>query len=279
MGAELVIEDNLAFPQRSLQRMADLRVTGFAGVPSTFTLLLTRCRMRDYDFSALRYVTQAGGAMTRAATARLREELPHTRVFVMYGQTEATARISYLPSEELDTRMGSVGRPIADTQIEIFDLNGQPVPVGITGEIRVRGPGVMLGYWQDPAATGEVVQDGWLSTGDLGHKDREGFLYIDGRAVEMIKVGAFRVSPYEVEEAIAQLEDVAEVAVAATPDDVLGHAVKAVIVLREGGHLDALAVKAHCRHALAQYKIPKIVEFAAELPRTQTGKVRRLHLT
>jgi long-chain acyl-CoA synthetase len=249
VGAELVIEDNLAYPLRSLQRMAELRVTGFAGVPSTFTLLLTRCRMRDYDFAALRYVTQAGGAMTRVAIERLRAELPHTQIFVMYGQTEATARISYLPPAELDARAGSVGRAIADTQIGIFDPAGNALPTGLTGEIRVRGPGIMLGYWQDPAASNEAVRD-----------------------------GAFRVSPYEVEEAIAQLDDVAEVAVAAMPDEVLGQAVKAVIVLRPGARLDALAVKAHCRQALAQYKIPKSVEFATELPRTQTGKVQRLQL-
>jgi long-chain acyl-CoA synthetase len=278
VGAELVIEDNLAYPLRSLQRMADLRVTGFAGVPSTFTLLLTRCRLRDYDLAALRYVTQAGGAMTRTAIERLRAELPATEFFVMYGQTEATARISYLPPAELDARAGSVGRAIADTQIGIFDPAGNALPPGLTGEIRVRGPGIMLGYWQDAAATAESVRDGWLCTGDLGHKDAQGFLYIDGRAVEMIKVGAFRVSPYEVEEAIAQLEDVAEVAVAAMPDEVLGQAVKAVIVLRPGAKLDALGVKAHCRQALAQYKIPKSVEFATELPRTQTGKVQRLQL-
>jgi acyl-CoA synthetase (AMP-forming)/AMP-acid ligase II len=278
-GAELVIEDNLAYPLRSLQRMVELRVTGFAGVPSTFTLLLTRACLRDYDLAALRYVTQAGGAMMRASIERLRAELPHTRIFVMYGQTEATARISWLPSEELDIRVGSVGRPIANTEIGIFDLEGLPLATGMIGEIRVRGPGIMLGYWQDPEASREAVRDGWLCTGDLGHQDAHGFLYIDGRAVEMIKVGAFRVSPYEVEEAIAQLEDVVEVAVGATPDDVLGQAVKAVIVLRQGAALDALAVKAHCRHALAQYKIPKIVEFATELPRTQTGKVQRLQLT
>ncbi len=279
VGAELVIEDNLAYPLRSLQRMAELRCTGFAGVPSTFTLLLTRARLRDYDLASLRYVTQAGGAMTRASIERLRAELPAVKIFVMYGQTEATARISYLPPEELDRRVGSVGRAIADTTIAICDLEGRPLAAGMTGEIRVRGPGIMLGYWQDAEATREAVRDGWLCTGDLGHVDAEGFLYIDGRAIEMIKVGAFRVSPYEVEEAIAQLEEVAEVAVAATPDEVLGQAVKAVIVLREGAKLDTLAVKAHCRHALAQYKIPKIVEFVAELPRTMTGKVRRLQLT
>jgi len=278
-GATLVIEDNLAYPLRSLQRMSDLAVTGFAGVPSTFTLLLTRCRLRDYDFKALRYVTQAGGAMTRTAIARLREELPHTQVYVMYGQTEATARIAYLPPEWLDAKAGSVGKPIELTQVEICDSAGQALPIGDTGEVRVRGPGIMLGYWEDPEATREAVRDGWLCTGDLGHLDTDGFLYIDGRAVEMIKVGAFRVSPYEVEEAIAQLDDVEEVAVAAMPDELLGQAVKAVVVLRAGAQLDALAVKSHCRQALATYKVPKVVEFAAQLPRTMTGKVQRLQLT
>lgn len=278
-GATLAIEDNLAYPLRSMQRMAELAVTGFAGVPSTFTLLLTRCRLRDYDLKALRYVTQAGGAMTRAAVTRLREELPHTRVYVMYGQTEATARIAYLPPEFLDAKAGSVGRPIEHTEVEICNPQGEALPIGDTGEVRVRGPGIMLGYWEDAEATREVVRDGWLCTGDLGHLDAEGFLYIDGRAVEMIKVGAFRVSPYEVEEAIAQLDDVEEVAVAATPDELLGQAVKAVIVLRAGAQLDALAVKSHCRQTLATYKVPKVVEFAAQLPRTMTGKVQRLQLT
>jgi long-chain acyl-CoA synthetase len=278
VGGSLIIEDNLAFPQRSLQRMSNLRATGFAGVPSTFTLLLTRASFSDYDFTTLRYATQAGGAMTRSAITRLRQELPSTRVFVMYGQTEATARISYLPPDRLDTKLGSVGLPVADTEIEVCDPGGAPLPPGAVGEVRVRGPGVMLGYWQDPEATRAAVRDGWLWTGDLGHKDEEGFLYIDGRSVEMIKVGAFRVSPYEVEEAIALLQGVEEVAVGSIPDEVLGQAVKAVVVLRAGAQLDALAVKAHCRQSLAAYKIPKIVEFAAQLPRTMTGKVQRLQL-
>ncbi len=277
-GGALIIEDNLAFPQRSLQRMSNLRATGFAGVPSTFTLLLTRANFGDYDFSTLRYATQAGGAMTRVGIVRLRQELPRTRFFVMYGQTEATARISYLPPDMLDSKLGSVGLPVADTEIEICDAAGVALPQGMVGEVRVRGPGVMLGYWQDPAATREVIRDGWLWTGDLGRKDEDGYLYISGRSVEMIKVGAFRVSPYEVEEAIALIEGVEEVAVGSVPDEVLGQAIKAVIVLRDGAQLDALAVKAHCRQSLAMYKIPKIVEFAAQLPRTMTGKVQRLQL-
>jgi acyl-CoA synthetase (AMP-forming)/AMP-acid ligase II len=216
--------------------------------------------------------------MTRPAIVKLRQELPRARIYVMYGQTEATARISYLPPDRLEDKLGSVGLPVADTEIEICDAQGKILPVRMIGEVRVRGPGIMLGYWQDEAATREVVRDGWLCTGDLGHKDEEGFLYIDGRAVEMIKVGAFRVSPYEVEEEIALIDGVQEVAVAGIPDEVLGQAVKAVIVLRAGSQLDALAIKAHCRKKLAAYKVPKAVEFVQVLPHTATGKVQRLQL-
>lgn len=278
-GASVIIEDNLAFPQRSMQRMASLKATGFAGVPSTFTLLLARGGLAECDFSHLRYATQAGGAMTRTAITHLQRELPNVRIFVMYGQTEATARISYLPPAQLGAKLGSVGVPVAGTRIEVCDQAGVVLPAGTVGEVRVLGPGIMLGYWQDAAATREVLRDGWLCTGDLGHKDDDGFLFIDGRTVEMIKVGAFRVSPYEIEEAIALLDGVEEVAVSAIPDEVLGQAVKAVIVLRAGAKIDALAVKAHCRQALAAYKIPKTVEFATQLPRTLTGKVQRLQLT
>src|SRR5690606_3043825 len=133
-------------------------------------------------------------------------------------------------------------------------------------------------YWRDPEATQQVLRDGWLHTGDLGHKDEEGFLYIDGRAVEMIKVGAFRVSPQEVEEAISALPGVEEVAVTAIPDELLGHAIKAVIVPRAGGRLNILQVKAHCREHLATYKVPKVIEFASSLPRTSSGKIQRFKL-
>jgi acyl-CoA synthetase (AMP-forming)/AMP-acid ligase II len=136
----------------------------------------------------------------------------------------------------------------------------------------------MLGYWRDDEATREVVVDGWLHTGDLAHRDEEGFLYIDGRLVEMIKVGSFRVSPLEIEEVLATLPGIAEMAVASTPDELLGQAVKAVLVLREGATLDERQVRAHCREKLASYKVPRIVEFAHELPRTSSGKVQRFKL-
>lgn len=277
-GATLFIEDNFAFPKLTLQRMQDERITGFAGVPATFALLLGRCQLSEFDLSALRYMTQAGGAMPKALIERLCAQAPAIRLFVMYGQTEATARLTYLPPEELGARLGSVGVALPGVEIRVFDEAGAEAPAGRSGEIRARGPNVMLGYWADVAATAETLRDGWLHTGDLGHKDADGYLYIDGRAVDMIKVGAFRVSPQEVEEAIAELPGVEEVGVTAIADDVLGQAIKAVIVRQAGAELDIRAIKAHCRQQLAGYKIPKVVEFAAALPRTSSGKVQRFKL-
>lgn len=276
-GAQLLLEDNFAFPQQTLRRMQDEGVTGFPGVPSTFALLLGRCQLGDFDLSKLRYITQAGGAMPRSQIEKLRLQLPHTRVFIMYGQTEATARLSYLAPELLESKLGSVGRPLPGVDIEVRK-DGKAVPAGEIGEICARGPNIMLGYWREPELTAQVLHDGWLHTGDLGHVDAEGYLYIDGRAVEMIKVGAFRVSPQEVEEVLASYPGVEEVAVTGVPDDVLGQSIKAVIVLRAGAAANLRAVKAHCRQHLASYKVPKIVEFAAALPRTSSGKVQRFKL-
>ena len=276
-GARLTLEDNFAFPHLILRRLQDERVTGFAGVPSTFALLLGRHRLLDFDLGALRYVTIAGGAMPRPLLARLLEQVPGVRVFVMYGQTEATARLTCLPPEDLDSKPGSVGSPVEGVEIDIRN-DDRPVQRGQVGEIFVRGPNVMLGYWSDPAATAEVLHDGWLRTRDLGYLDEDGYLFLVGRATDMIKVGAFRVSPQEIEEVIVALEGVEDVGVVGILDEVLGQAIKAVVVPRSGARLTDMAVKAYCRANLAAYKVPKVVEFAAALPRTSSGKVQRFKL-
>jgi acyl-CoA synthetase (AMP-forming)/AMP-acid ligase II len=276
-GAQLLLEDNFAFPQQTLRRMQDEGVTGFPGVPSTFALLLGRCQLSDFDLGKLRYITQAGGAMPRAQIEKLRQQLPNTDVFIMYGQTEATARLSYLSPDQLEKKLGSVGMPLPGVEIEVRS-EGKVLAPGEVGEICARGPNIMLGYWREPEMTAQVLREGWLHTGDPGHVDEEGYLYIDGRAVEMIKVGAFRVSPQEVEEVLATFPGVEEVAVTGVADEVLGQSIKAVIVLREGAPADLRGVKAHCRQHLASYKVPKIVEFAAALPRTSSGKVQRFKL-
>ncbi len=277
-GACLVLEEGMVYPHRVLERMVEEGVTGFSGVPATFALLLNRTRLGDYDLSRLRYVTQAGGAMAPAQVARVRAALPHVEFFVMYGQTEATARISYLPPSMLDRKPGSVGIPLPGTEIAVRSPDGQPAAVGESGEIWVRGPHVMQGYWGDPDATAQVLVDGWLRTGDLGHVDEDGFLYIDGRLSDMIKTGAHRVSPQEIEEVVAEMVGVAEVAAIGVPDELMGQLIKVVVVPQPGYTLEVRDVLAHCRNYLPLYKIPKFVEFASELPRTASGKVQRFRL-
>jgi len=221
-GATLILENSMVYPHRVLARMAEEGATSFAGVPSTYALLLNRTRLSDYALGSLRYLTQAGGPMAPALMQRLRVALPSTRLYVMYGQTEATARLAYLPPERLEEKLGSAGIAIPGVRIEVRGENGQSLPEGQVGEICVAGDNVMLGYWRDPEATSRVLVDGWLHTGDMAYRDAEGYLFIQGRRSDMIKTGAHRVNPREIEEAIIELEGVADVAVVGVDDEILG---------------------------------------------------------
>ncbi|MEZ5540685.1 MAG: class I adenylate-forming enzyme family protein [Pseudomonadota bacterium] len=278
VGASVVLENSLLYPHEVVATMAAARVTGFAGVPSTFSLLLQRVRLADYDLSNLRYATQAGGPMTAAAIRQWRSALPHTRFFVMYGQTEASARLTYLPPAMLDSKMGSVGVAIPGVSIRVVDRQGNPVPPGSVGEIQARGENIMLGYWKDGTSTAACIADGWLRTGDLASCDEDGYLYLAGRTSDMIKCGANRISPAEIEEILLELEGVEEVAAVGIPDAILGQSIKAVVVLASGYEPDARRIKRHCREHLAGYKVPKIIEFARAIPKTATGKVQRFRL-
>lgn len=278
VGASLFLEPNFIYPHVVAERLASEHATGFAGVPATFALLLNRVDLRKYDLSCLRYVTQAGGAMAPALTHRLRESLPHTRLFVMYGQTEATARLTYLAPEMLEHKLGSVGMPVQGVTIQIRDEHGDALPNNAVGEVWVSGPNIMHGYWRDEAATRDVLCDGWLRTGDMGYLDEDGYLFLAGRRSDMIKTGAHRVHPNDVEEVIQELVDVAEGAVVGVDDELLGQTIVAFVVLAEGAAADAQRVKNHCRARLASYKVPKSIEFVDSLPRTASGKVRRVEL-
>jgi acyl-CoA synthetase (AMP-forming)/AMP-acid ligase II len=275
VGARVVLESNVVFPHLVVEAIVHERASGFSGVPSTFLLLLNRVPLADYDLSSLRYLTQAGGAMAPAVTARLRAALPHARLFVMYGQTEATARLAWLPPERLDDKPGSVGIAVAGVEIAIRDEHGAPLAPGSVGEVCVRGPNVMLGYWQDPGLSADVLNEGWLRTGDMGHLDDEGFLFLSGRRSDMIKTGAHRVHPKDIEEVIAEIDGIAEVAVVGVDDELLGQVIKAFVVGVDGAAIVPDRIKAHCRERLATWKIPKHIEAVDALPKTASGKVRR----
>ena len=277
-GARLVLENSLLFPHRVVERIAKERVTGFSGVPSTFSLLLGRVNLNDYDLTSLRYVTQAGGPLPPALIDKVMEALPGADFFVMYGQTEASARLTYLEPEKLLSKRGSIGKAIPGVTIEIRNKNQNIVAPGETGEICASGPNIMQGYWEAPDKTDAVLKSGWLHTGDLAHYDSDGYIYIDGRSSDMIKTGGNRISPKEVEEVIQELSGVIEVAVAGIADDILGEVIKAYIVPAADGSIDKKAVQFHCKNRLASYKVPKAIEFVADLPKTASGKIQRFKL-
>lgn len=278
VGGRLVLMDSMMYPAKVLEAIQLNRVTGFSGVPSTYALLLSRTKLEEHDLTSLRYVTQAGGPMPPALISRFLAAVPNARFFVMYGQTEASARLTYLPAERLEQKTGSIGIGIPGVTIEVRDEQGHPVAAGVQGELYARGQNIMIGYWDDPQQTAEVLENGWLKTGDLGYCDEEGFLYLVGRNKEMIKSGAHRISPKEIEEVIAELSDVAEVGVTGIPDELMGQVIKAVVVPRAGSSIKEMEIKRHCRERLAVYKVPKLVEFAENLPKTASGKIKRYML-
>ncbi len=277
-GACIVLAQNLLFPHLLMDTIVRERITGFSGVPSTFALLLERVKLGDYDLSSLRYLTQAGGPMGPTLTQRLRAALPGARLFVMYGQTEATSRLTWLPPERLDEKLGSVGIPVNGVSLRIVREHGGDADTGEDGEIWVRGANVMRGYWNNPESSATVLRDGWLRTGDIGHLDGDGYLWLVGRRSDMIKTGAHRVHPVDVEEVIAEVPGVAEVAVVGVDDDVLGQVIKAFVVAPGLPPRSDNMIKAHCRERLASYKIPRDITFVSALPRTASGKVRRAAL-
>jgi acyl-CoA synthetase (AMP-forming)/AMP-acid ligase II len=278
VGATLIIEPNLVYPHRVMQTLQRSGATGFAGVPSTYSLLLKRVSFAEFDLSSLRYVTQAGGAMSPSVTSRLREALPGVQLFIMYGQTEATARITFLPPRDIVEKPASVGLPVRGTRIQIRTESGELCRSGEVGDVWIEGPGVMMGYWRDEAATAAVLRSGWLNTRDTGYLDGEGYLYLQGRRSDIIKVGAHRVNPQDVEAVVAELPEVAEVAAVGVDDELLGQAIKVCVVSASGCQVDPQKVKAHCLAGLASYKVPKLVEVVASLPKTTSGKIRRHEL-
>lgn len=266
----LVLENSFMYPNVVLDKMVEEGVTGFAGVPSTFAILLNRSNIRNYSFSKLRYVTQAGGSMPPGHARELAEILSGTEIYIMYGQTEATARLTYLPPEDLLKNPGSIGKPVPGVEIELIKTKDVEEK-----EIVCTGGNVMVGYWNNPEETKKVLREGRLYTGDIARIDDEGYLYIMGRKSDMIKSGAHRIGPKEIEEVILEMPEVHEVAVVGIEDEVMGESIKAVIVLKDGLQMEAKKVQKHCMRKLAPFKIPKEVVFVKDYPKTSSGKVRK----
>jgi acyl-CoA synthetase (AMP-forming)/AMP-acid ligase II len=279
VGGRVVVDNRFAYPHVVLDTMQQEAVTGFSGVPSTYAFLCAKSDFLERDFPHLRYLTQAGGAMSPALTLKIREALPaRIELFVMYGQTEASARLSYLPPARLLEKLGSIGIPIPGVSLTIRREDGSECNRGQVGEIVAEGDNIMRGYWNDPQETGKVLRAGRLYTGDLARQDEDGYIFVVDRIKNMIKSGAHRISAKEIEEIMAELHGVVEACVVGVPDELLGEAIEAFVVRAEGANLDEKTLLHHCRENLALFKIPRSVTFLDQLPKNSAGKIIKAEL-
>ena len=274
-GACVILVNSMMFPNKVLEAIDEHKATSISGVPSTFIILLNHSDIDAYKLGSIKYVTQAGGPMAPSIITALIKRLPNSLLYIMYGQTEASARLAYLEPDRIEDKLSSIGKPVPGVDISILRDNGQPVNVNETGNLFARGDNVMLGYWENAGMSKDVINnEGWLNTGDLAKIDEEGFIYIIGRSSEMIKSGANRISPNEIEEVLMLLPEIKECAVIGVEDEILGEAIKAYIVLNEDG-VDELKLKKHCKENMANYKIPKYIEIIKKLPKTSSGKIKK----
>ena len=284
LGATLVLEKSFAFPQAVLNKLNAERVTGFPLVPTMAALILQMKDLRPGAFPHLRYLTNTAAALPPAHVQRLQELFPGTRLYSMYGLTECK-RCTYLPPEQLAKRPGSVGIAIPGTEAYVVDEEGNRAKSGEVGELVIRGPHVMKGYWENAAATDHVLRPGpypWekvLYTGDLFRTDDDGFLYFVGRKDDIIKTRGEKVSPKEVENVIYALPGVREVAVVGVEDPILGMAIKAYVCVSPDAGLTPQDIIRHCARSLEDYMVPKHVEFRDELPKSANGKISRREVT
>lgn len=279
VGATLVLEKSFAFPQAIIQKIAAERTTVFPLVPTMAALLLQMKDLQPGSLPTLRTLTNTAAVLPAAHIAKLQALFPDARLFSMYGLTECK-RCTYLPPEELGVRPDSVGIAIPGTEAYVVDETGARVPPGVVGELVIRGPHVMKGYWENPEATARALRPGpydWekvLYTGDLFRTDAEGFLYFVSRKDDIIKSRGEKVSPREIETALYAIPGVREAAVIGVDDPILGAAIKA-FVAAEPGALTAQDVIRHCARHLEDFMVPKYVEFRDVLPKSDNGKIDR----
>jgi acyl-CoA synthetase (AMP-forming)/AMP-acid ligase II len=278
-GGSVVMDHRFAFPVVVMEALISERATGFAGVPLTFEILRRQVDVPSMRFDDLRYVTQAGGAMATATAAWVREAFAPAELYVMYGQTEATARLAYVPPARAHDKPGSIGIPIPGVTLQVVDDGGRPLPVGEVGELVARGENITPGYLDEPTETAAILHDGWLWTGDLAYRDAEGYLFLRGRSKEILKIGGHRLSPVEIEQVVEAHPGVAEAAVIGIPDDLMGEVPLAFVVGDPSGPpLVMEQLRDHCRGRLAAYAVPTRFEQVTSLPRTEAGKLRRADL-
>jgi len=275
MGGSVVLCNTFTFPQTAVDMVGREACTGLAGVPSSFQLLLRASDFATRPLASLRHLQQAGGNLAPHLIERVAAAQPGARLFIMYGQTEATARLSYLPPERLGDKLGSIGRGIPDVELTVVGEDGEPVAPGAVGEIMATGPSISPGYYRDSDATRDKFPGGTLRSGDLATVDEEGFISIVGRRDDFIKTWGYRVSGLQVESVVLQLPDVVEAAAFGLPDPEAGEEIHLAVRLDAEAAVTVDGILKYLRQHLPKHAVPRQVHVLEELPLTASGKVSR----
>ncbi len=274
VAAEIVVVPRPRPVDVVLEAIQRFRVTLFPGVPTLYAAINEHPRVGEYDLRSGALCVSGAAPLPREVFERF-EALTGGRLVEGYGLTE-TSPLTHCTPLFGERRPGSIGLPLPDTDARVVDMaTGAALPPGEDGELEVRGPQVMLGYWNRPEETAEVFHDAWLRTGDVGHVDADGFFYVVDRRKDMIDASGFKVLPREVEEVLLMHPRVREAVVAGVPDAYRGETVKAFVVLRPGEAASEEEIVDFCRLHLAPFKVPRKVEFRAELPKSMVGKYLR----
>jgi long-chain acyl-CoA synthetase len=292
LAATFVGATQIVLPRFDARLVADTiekqRITHTALVPTMLGMLLDHEAAEPRDFSSLRHVQYAASPITPHLQRRTLDRFP-CEVAQFYGMTESAPTVSHCPPEDhrrghageepYRTRLASMGAPVAGVQVEIRDPAGRPLPPGVAGEVWVRGPNVMLGYWKAPDATEAALVDGWYRTGDAACADADGYLYMVDRLKDMIISGAENVYSIEVEAVLSEHQAVLEAAVFGIPDERWGEAVHAVVSVEPGTPVSAEDLIAHCRRFVAGFKVPRAIDIRTEpLPKSGAGKLLKNRL-
>lgn len=270
-GGTVVLLERFS-PRRAMEAIQKHGVTLMEGVPTMYAMMLNFADADKYDISTLRFVVSAGAVLSEKLATAFQAKFG-VPVVDFYALSEALSLVGYDVSSKIETRPSSCGHPFPGIEVKIFDDNDNEVPTGEVGELVTRGPSVMKGYFRDPETTTRTLRGGWLHTGDLAKYDGDGYLYIVGRKKELIIRGGANVFPSEVEDVLMSHPKVAETAVVGVPDEIFGEQVRAVLTLKEGVTATAEEIKEFCTEKLAEYKVPRYVEFVDELPKGPTGKI------
>ncbi|MDR0310742.1 MAG: acyl--CoA ligase [Acidobacteriota bacterium] len=276
-GAAIVILDGFGNQRRFLSRLTTEGCTVLCAVPYHLNTLVKSGCLPRLKFSPLRIIASSADKLPPAVIDSLTEALPEVRIFSMYGLTEAATRVCYVPPEMIHAKKESCGRPLPRVELKIVTEDGRAAAAYETGEIILRGPNVMTGYLGDPDLTAETIVDGWLKTGDIGHLDADGFLYIDGRKKDLIKCAGERISPSEIEEILMEYPEVEGAAAVGRPDSLMGEVIHAYVASRNP-LLKKADLREHCRARLPHNKVPYGYTIVERLPVTGTGKIKKFSL-